>query len=145
MARGTLIRPSQVSPFEYSPVFTSRMLLDHTNSESKQTHVNHATLKAGGNLLPPSAHGKPGEPYDETYVILKGHCKLLLDGEWLQLQPSDVIFIPSGTSHGLDNTEGIEDVEILTIWNGVPPKGINSVYDMRLAQWGKSYKTINEP
>ena len=37
MARGTLIRPSQVSPFECSPVFTSRMLLDHTNSESKQS------------------------------------------------------------------------------------------------------------
>lgn len=145
MARGTLIRPSQVSPFKYSPVFTSRMLLDHTNSESKQTHINHGTLKAGGNLLPPSAHGKPGEHYDETYVILKGHCKLLLDGEWLQLQPSDIIFIPSGTHHGLDNIEGTEDVEILTIWNGVPPKGINSVYDMRLAQWGKSYKTIYEP
>lgn len=144
MARGTLVRPSQVKPFECNSVYTSRMILDNTNSESKHTHINHGTLKAGGKLLPPSAHGTAEDPYDETYIMLSGNCKLLLDGELLDLEPGDTIFIPGGVYHGLDNSEGTEDVELLTVWNCVPPKGINGAYDMRLDAWGKSFKTVDE-
>jgi mannose-6-phosphate isomerase-like protein (cupin superfamily) len=144
MARGTLIRPSQVKPFVTSPKYTSRMLLDHTNSESKKTHINHGTLAPGAALLPPSAHGTPDQHYDETYIIMKGKCKLVLDGEVLDIQEGDIIFIPGGVYHGLDNTGGKEEVQLLTVWAGVPPKGINEAYDMRMEQWGKSYKTVDE-
>jgi len=120
------------------------MLLDHTNSESKNTHINHVVIKAGEKLLPPSAHGKVGEGCDETYVIIKGSCKLELDGEVIDIQSGDIIFIPSGIYHGLDNSGRSEDLELLTIWNGVPPKGVNEVYDARIEQWGVSYMTIGE-
>ncbi len=106
MARGTLIRPSNVKPFSFNEAYASRMLLDHTNSESHQIHVNHGTLAPGAALLPASAHGTEEDAYDETYVIMKGQCKLELDGEVLSIQAGDVIFIPSGVTHGLDNTEG---------------------------------------
>jgi len=139
--RGTLIRPSNVEPFSLDSKYTSRMLLDHTNSESKNVHINHGVLKAGQSLLPSSAHGKVGEGCDETYVILKGKCKLELDGEILEIKEGDIIFIPSGILHGLDNSDETEDLELLTIWPCVPPKGINPIYDERVAQWGVSYKT----
>jgi mannose-6-phosphate isomerase-like protein (cupin superfamily) len=144
MARGTLIRPSNVKPFLFNQAYASRMLLDHTNSESKKIHVNHGTLAPGGMLLPASAHGTDLDPYDEVYVIIKGTCKLELDGEVIFIQAGDVIFIPSGITHGLDNSEGTEEIELLTIWAGVPPKGINGVYDTRIEQWGKSYRTVDE-
>ena len=142
--RGTLVRPAEVKPFSLDPKYVSRMLLDHTNSDSKKVHINHGVLKAGANLLPSSAHGKEGQGHDETYVILKGCCKLELDGELLEINAGDVIFIPGGILHGLDNTDGNEDVELLTIWPGVPPKGVNSIYDERVKQWGASYKTIDQ-
>lgn len=138
------IRPSQVKPFVCSDAYISRMLLDHTNSDAKKVHINHGTVKAGTDLLPPSSHGKPGEGHDETYVMLKGKCRLQINDEWLDLEPMDVVFIPGGTPHGLDNKAGTEDVELLTIWAGVPPRGINSAYDVRMEKWGKSYKTVDE-
>ena len=144
MTSGTLIRPSNVKPFHVNEVYTSRMLLDHTNSGSKKIHINHGTVAPGGSLLPASEHGTEQEHYDETYVIMKGSCKLELDGKVLEIQAGDVIFIPGGVAHGLDNSEGTEVVEILTIWAGVPPKGINGVYDARLEAWGTSYRTVDE-
>jgi len=144
MARGTLVRPSKVKPLVCSPKYISRMLLDHTNSESKKIQVNHGIIAPGAALLPPKAHGTLDDPYDETYVILKGKCKIFLDGEVQDLEPGDVVFIPGGVYHGLDNSLGTEEVGILTIWAGAPPKGINEVYDLRIEKWGKSYKTIDE-
>ena len=144
MAKGTLIRPSNVRPLLFGDDYASRMLLDHTNSESTKIHVNHGTLAPGGALLPASAHGTDQEHYDETYVIMKGKCKLELDGEVLEIQAGDVIFIPGGVTHGLDNSEGMEELELLTIWAGVPPKGINGVYDARMEQLGTSYRTVDE-
>jgi len=140
--RGTHIRPSEVKPFSTESKYTSRMLLDHTNSESENTHLNHGTLKAGENLLPSSAHGKVGEGCDETYVILKGSCTLELDGEIIDIKAGDIVFIPSGVPHGLDNSNSSEDLELLTIWAGVPPTGVNPIYDERVKQWGASYKTV---
>jgi mannose-6-phosphate isomerase-like protein (cupin superfamily) len=142
--RGTLVRPVEVKPFSLDPKYVSRMLLDHTNSDAKNVHINHGVLKAGENLLPASAHGNVGEGCDETYVILKGSCKLELDGELLEIKEGDVIFIPGGILHGLDNSDGNEDVELLTVWPGVPPKGINPIYDERVKQWGASYKTVDK-
>ncbi len=143
MGRGTLVRPSKVKPLVYNDYYTSRMLLDHTNSESQKTHINHGIVKKGGNLLPPSAHGKPGEGFDETYVIIKGKCKLEIDGGVMDIQAGDIVFIPGGVYHGLDNTDGEEDLELLTIWAGVPKEGINPLYDMRIKEWGKTYVEID--
>ena len=75
MARGTLIRTSDVKPFPVSDAYVSRMLLDHTNSESQRIHVNHGTVAPGGTLLPASAHGTDQDHYDETYYIIKGKCR----------------------------------------------------------------------
>ena len=144
MSRGTVIRPSKVKPFVVNRAYTSRMLLDDTNSESTNMHINHGTLAPGGALLPASAHGTEHEHFDETYFIIKGRCKLELDGEVLEIQAGDVIFIPGGVTHGLDNSKGTEPVELLTLWTGVPPKGINGVYDARIEQWGQSYCIVDE-
>ena len=144
MGRGTIIRPSAVKPFKANEAYTSRMLLDNTNSEAEKIQINHGTLKAGKNLLPASAHGGPQDHYDETYIILKGKCRLQLDGEWFDIKAGDVIFIPGGVYHGLDNNEGTEDLEILAIWGNTPGRGVSDVYDKRIAAWGKSFKLINE-
>jgi quercetin dioxygenase-like cupin family protein len=140
MGKGTLIRPSRVEPYVFSDAYTSYMLLDHTNSEAKNIHINKGVLKPGAALLPASKHGEPGQDeYNETYIILKGSCRFELDGEELFLEPGDIVFIPAGVYHGLDNREGTDDLELLTIWPKVPGEGINPVYDMRLKEWGKSF------
>jgi len=144
MGKGVLIRPSKVRPLYRGEKYISRMLLDHTNSGTDKIHINHGIVPKGVSLYPASAHGTENDAFDEIYVILKGKCKLYIDGDILDLEPSDVVYIPSGVLHALDNTEGTEDTEILTVWAGVPPKGINDNYDLRLEQWGKTYMTVDE-
>ena len=134
MGRGLLVRPSRVKPFQMSDFYLSRMLLDDKNSEAKTTHINHGILKKGGKL---EYGSHPG--YDETYVILKGKCLLKIDGEYMDIQESDIIYIPAGVYHSLDNSQGEDDLVLLTIWPGTPPKGINAVYDKRIEQWGRSF------
>lgn len=143
--RGTLIRPSKVKGYVCSDVYSSYMLLDHTNSEATNIHINKGVLKAGASLLPPSKHGQLGDDdFNETYIMLKGNCRLEIDGEELFLEPGDIIFIPAGVYHGLDNSKGAEDVELLTVWAKVPKEGVNPAYDMRLKEWGKSFKLAEE-
>jgi mannose-6-phosphate isomerase-like protein (cupin superfamily) len=143
MSRGTIISISKVKPFVFSNMYESRMLLDDKNSESKKIHLNHGTLKVGGKM-PYGSHGTKEDPYDEVYIILKGKCKLLLDDELFDVKAGDIVFIPGGVKHALDNTKGIENLELITIWGRTPPRGINGVYDLRLERWGVSYKTIDE-
>lgn len=145
MSKGKVIRPSEVEPYIFSDGYTSYMLLDHTNSKADNIHINKGVLKPGASLLPASKHGEPGQDeYNETYIILKGSCRFELDGEDFILEPGDIVFIPAGICHGLDNRNGKEDVELLTIWPKVPREGINPVYDMRLKEWGKSFALIGE-
>jgi quercetin dioxygenase-like cupin family protein len=139
MARGMLIRPSKVKPYQINEIYISRMLLDDKNSGAKSTHINHGILKKGGRL-DYSSH--PG--YDETYVILKGECRLKIDGRHMEIQQGDIIYIPSGVKHSLDNSNGKEDMVLLTIWPGTPPSGVNAVYDKRIEQWGSSYVLADE-
>jgi len=139
MGRGLLVRPSKVKPYPLTDFYISRMLLDDKNSESKFIHINHGILKKGGKL---EYGSHPG--YDEAYVILKGKCSLKIDGEYMDIQEGDIIFIPADVKHSLDNTKGSEDLVILTLWPGTPPKGINAVYDRRIEEWGKSFVLTGE-
>ncbi len=137
MSSGLIIRPSKVKPFHLSEVYTSRMLLDETNSGAKTHQINQGILKKGGKML---NYSHPG--YDEVYVILKGKCIAQLGEEFFNVGAEDIIYVPSGVVHGLDNSKGHEDIMTLTIWSCTPPKGINPVYDKRIEQWGKSYITV---
>lgn len=139
MSKAVIVRPSKVKNFHCSDVYISKMLLDHTNSGSDKIHINMGVLKAGGSLLPAAKHGNKNEGFDEVYIILEGNCKLELNGEVREVEKGDIVFIPSGVYHGLDNRNRSEDVVLLTVWGGVPPKGINEAYDMRLGKWGKSF------
>ena len=146
MARGTRVRPSKVKPYKVNDAYQSRMLLDNTNSEAEHIQINYGVLKKGENLLPPSRHGDDTQGFDETYIIHKGECDLLLDGELVHVKAGDVIFIPGGVYHGLDNTHGDCDLEIFAISNNTPIKGSgqSEVYDSRVEEWGKSYVLIDE-
>ena len=78
MARGTLVRPSKVKPYKVNDAYQSRMLLDNTNSEAEHIQINYGVLKKGENLLPPSRHGDDTQGFDETYIIHKGECDLVM-------------------------------------------------------------------
>lgn len=140
MPKGIVIRPSEVKAFVADPMYTSKMLLDNTNSDSQSFQINQGFIPPGVQH-PDHAHEPPN---DEVYIIIKGEGSVRLDGVEHEVQTGDVIYIPGGTMHAINNRSESEEMVIYSLWAQIPAKGVNSVYDDRLAAWGKTYKTIHE-
>ena len=130
------VNVSRVKPLIFGKEYESRMILDHAiTGRDDVIQINHGTVKAGYAL------GGATHDEDEIYYILSGHGKLQLDEKIVDIAPDQVIFIPAGCFHALDNRDSDEDMCILTFWRDWR---FNDAYEERLKQWGKSFKTIDE-
>jgi mannose-6-phosphate isomerase-like protein (cupin superfamily) len=126
----------RVKPLPLGKEYDSRMILDHViTGRDGVIQINHGTVK------PRSALGGSAHEEDEIYYILSGHGKLRLDDEIVDIGPDQVIFIPGGVFHALDNTESDEELKILTFWKDYR---FNEAYQERIKRWGRSFKTVDE-
>ena len=131
-----LVNTYEVKPLCIKKYYESRMLLDHVNSGREGViQINHGTVKAGYAL-----EGATHEA-DEIYYILSGHGTIKLNDDVYEVKSDQVVFIPAGSFHALDNTQGTEDLKILALWKDYR---FNDGYEARIKQWGKSFKTIYE-
>jgi len=113
--------------------YQSRMILDHViTGRDNVIQINHGVL-AAGEALPGGVHEE-----DEIYYILSGTGKLRLGGETVDIHPDQVVFIPAGCFHALDNTASDEELKILTLWRDYR---FNEAYAERMRQWGRSFVT----
>ena len=130
------VEVNRVKPLVFGKEYESRMILDHViTGRDGVIQMNHGTVKAGYAL------GGAAHEEDEIYYILSGHGKLKLDDEIIDVAPDQVIFIPAGCFHALDNRDSEEDLCILTFWKDWR---FNDAYEARLKAWGKSFKTVDE-
>ena len=130
------VEVKKVKPLIFGKEYESRMILDHViTGREGVIQINHGTVKAGYAL------GGATHEEDEIYYILSGHGKLKLNEEIVDVAADQVIFIPAGCFHALDNRESDEDLCILTFWKDWR---FNDAYEKRLKLWGKSFKTIDE-
>lgn len=126
----------RVKPLCFGKEYESRMILDHVvTGRDGVIQINHGTVKAG------CALGGATHEEDEIYYILSGQGKLKLGDEIIDVVPNQVIFIPAGVFHALDNSGSAEDMTILTFWKDYR---FNDAYEERVKQWGKSFKTVDE-
>ncbi|MBR5453506.1 MAG: cupin domain-containing protein [Clostridia bacterium] len=130
------VEVDKVKPLLFGDSYESRMILDHViTGRDNVIQINHGTVKAGYAL------GGGVHDDDEIYYILSGKGKLQLDDEIIDVFPNQVIFIPAGVYHALDNRESDTDMTILTFWRDWTK---NDAYSERIKQWGKSFKTVDE-
>ena len=130
------VEVKKVKPLIFGKEYESRMILDHViTGRDDVIQINHGTVKAGYAL------GGATHEEDEIYYILSGHGKLKLNDDVVDVSANQVIFIPAGCFHALDNRDSDEDLCILTFWRDWR---FNDAYETRLKLWGKSFKTIDE-
>lgn len=130
------VKVDRVKPLIFGKEYESRMILDHViTGRDGVIQINHGTVKAGYAL------GGATHEEDEIYYILSGSGKLQLDEKIIDIAGGEVIFIPAGCFHALDNRESKEDMCILTFWKDYR---FNDAYEERVKQWGKSFKTIDK-
>ena len=126
----------RVKPLSFGKEYDSRMILDHVITKRDNViQINHGTVKAG------CALGGGVHEEDEIYYILSGKGKLTLDDKVVDVFANQVIFIPAGCLHALDNSQSDTDMTILTFWRDYR---YNDAYEERMKKWGKSFKTIDE-
>jgi mannose-6-phosphate isomerase-like protein (cupin superfamily) len=126
----------KVKPLSFGESYDSRMILDHEiTGRENVIQINHGTVKAG------CALGGATHEENEIYYILSGKGKLQLDDKIVDVYANQVIFIPAGCFHALDNRGAKEDLKILTFWRDYR---FNDAYEERIKQWGKSFKTVDE-
>lgn len=131
-----VVSVDRVKPLPMGEVYDSRMILDHViTGREGVIQVNHGTVK------PHCALGGSAHEQDEIYYILSGRGRLRLDDEVVQVRADQVIFIPAGVFHALDNTESAEELRLLTFWKDYR---YNEAYQERIERWGKSFKTVDE-
>ena len=130
------VEVAKVKPLLFGEEYESRMILDHViTGRDNVIQINHGTVKAGYAL------GGGVHEEDEIYYILSGKGKLQLDEQIVDVAGGQVIFIPAGCFHALDNRDSDEDMCILTFWRDWR---FNDAYEERIKQWGKSFKTVDE-
>ena len=130
------VEVAKVKPLLFGEEYESRMILDHViTGRDNVIQINHGTVKAGYAL------GSGVHEEDEIYYILSGKGKLQLDDKIVDIAGGQVIFIPAGCFHALDNRESDEDMCILTFWRDWR---FNDAYEERIRQWGTSFKTVDE-
>lgn len=131
-----LVDVARVKPLLFGEEYASRMILDHViTGRDNVIQMNHGTVKAG------CALGGGVHEEDEIYYILSGHGTLKLDEKIVEVSANQVIFIPAGCFHALDNSDSAEDMCILTFWRDYR---FNDAYAERVRQWGTSFRTIDE-
>jgi len=142
--KGTIIKVGDLVGFSMpgdEDVYISKNVIDTEICDSTKVQVNHGTLKAGKSLL----GGTHDCPYNEIYYILRGRAKLTLGEEECEVGPDTTVYIPCGTYHRLDNTNGDTDLEIISIWHLPLKEGANEIYDARKKAWGgSSFKKVGE-
>lgn len=130
------VEVAKVKPLLFGEEYESRMILDHViTGRDNVIQINHGTVKAGYAL------GGGVHEEDEIYYILSGKGKLQLDDKIVDVAGGQVIFIPAGCFHALDNRDSDEDMCILTFWRDWR---FNDAYEERVRQWGTSFKTVDE-
>lgn len=135
MAEWKLVNAKDIKPFSGSDVYSSKLLTGDEMAGRQVININEGTLAARARTK--------GQKHEETeiYYIIKGRGDVWLDDDCVHVVPGDIIIIPPGVSHWIDNRMSDEPFILHTYWHRQEDNGM---YFRRLNAWGKSMKRIDE-
>jgi mannose-6-phosphate isomerase-like protein (cupin superfamily) len=103
-----LVKKSEVSPIESNHGETIYELIGRGVGESTERHsVAHVIIPVGKSSR---LHFHPEA--EESYYIMKGQAKLVIEGESEIVGPGQIVLIPPNKSHQITNVSP-EDLEFL--------------------------------
>ena len=68
-----------------------------------------------GEATTPHSHDE-----EETFLILSGHGAISMDGDRTSVLPGDIVYLPRGSRHTLENCSPTDPLRFLTIYWGSP-------------------------
>lgn len=133
----TLANAENTVPFECDDTYSSRMLTGDEMAGMPVANINHGTLKAHCNTS--------GAAHQETEIYIVLSCgegaAVWLGEDRLPAKNGDVIIIPPGVFHRIENENCDQPFVLLTVWQ---KQEQNETYFSRLRAWGTSVKLKDE-
>jgi len=135
--KSTFINREMLEPFVCDDTYTSTMVLGDELVGEHCINLNQGTLKPHTRLAG-SAHEK-----EEIYYVVdcqEGAEVITGQGDEeirYKVKRNDIIYIPGGCFHWINNLDCDEPFVIMTMW---PNQEDNGLYHVRLKEWGTSFK-----
>lgn len=135
MAIWKKVNADELVGFECGDVYTSKLLTGDEMAGQPVININQGTLKPFSRTA-----GGVHEKTEIYYMVDVGEGSLVvLDDEAVAVKNGDIIVIPGGVFHWIDNRNCEKPFILFTLW---PNQAENEVYHLRLKEWGVSMKYI---
>jgi len=140
MKKSTFINADMLEPFVCDETYSSKMLMGEDLVCEPAINMNIGTLQPYTRL--PGSHHEKAEVYyvvgcEPGAEVVTGTGK---DGDeeiHYRVKAGDVIHIPGGVHHWIDNRQCGGVFTIMTIW---PQQEQNGLYFARKKAWGESFR-----
>jgi mannose-6-phosphate isomerase-like protein (cupin superfamily) len=139
VAKWKLVNAENVKPFVCDDVYSSKMLTGNEMAGQPVININEGTLKPGGTTMGDGRGGVHEET--EIYYIIEGEGFVVLDDVPVPVKAEDIIVIPGGVYHWIDNRNSDKPFRLFTFW---PKQEQNGVYFERLKTWGTSVRNVDD-
>ncbi len=138
--KSTFINKDMLEPFVIDDAYTSIMVMGDELVGEHCINLNQGILKPGTRL--PGAHHEKAEMYyvvkcDEGAEVVTGTGEPGDEEIRYKVKPNDIIYIPGGCHHWINNVDCKGEFIIMTMW---PDQEDNGCYHTRLKEWGTSFK-----
>lgn len=135
----TKINADEVMSYKKNPdsVYASKMLTGDEMAGGRVININD------GVLAPFSKTGGAAHTDTEIYYMLDvgDDCDVVLNGEHIPVRNHDIIIIPAGVHHWIDNTRSDKPFHLLTLWDR---EELNETFLNRVKAWGKAMRYVKE-
>ena len=143
MKKSTFINAEMLEPYICDETYSSKMLMGEDLVGEPAVNMNVGSLKPHSRL--PGGHHDDAEIYyivdcEQGAEVVTGTGNDGDDEIHYKVKAGDVIFIPGGVHHWIDNRNCGSPFIIMTIW---PKQEQNGIYHTRKKEWGTSFKFVN--
>jgi len=100
-SRGKVVHYKQIDSKEFGPSAPGasiRVLIDDEHDRAPVYKLRMIEIKPGGHS-PDHSH-----PYEHENFVVEGKGQVMLDGEWHDLKPGDVVYVPPSLRHQYRNS-----------------------------------------
>lgn len=133
----TLVNSENVVPYVCGPDYSSKMLTGDEMAGQQVINMNEGTLQAHMRT-----EGDAHEKTEIYYMIDVGDPSyVVLDNEHIKVKNGDIIIIPGGVFHYIDNLDCDKPFRLITLW---PQQEDNGLFFVRQNAWGTSVKNVDD-
>ena len=133
MAKWVKVHSNELVEYRSGETYSSKLLTGDEMAGHHVVNINEGTLAPFSRTA-----GAAHEDTEIYYMVdVAEGSKVVLDDEPIPVKNGDIIIIPGGVFHWIDNLNCDKPFVLFTVW---PDERQNNVYHKRMAAWGKSMK-----